>query len=229
MAGNGSCRRNNRSMARLASATSGAERSRSPYCRAKPPASSSALRSRNDKTQRRSQLQQDIPAARGLAGFDITQMLDRDAGLERQISLAHGAAVAPAAQEIADRIDRAAVHVGESPCADYAKGARGCKPQGRRMGRAQRNPSTCRHPDDGFRCAPPILHVRLAAICRIRSAVRSSAGKKVSSASSCSVMSTGVPNTMVVEMKLSTSPLSRSLKGIATLSAETGPERAGIR
>src|SRR3954464_5520893 len=31
-------------------------------------------------------------------------MLDRDAGLERQIGLAHGAAGAPAAQEIADGI-----------------------------------------------------------------------------------------------------------------------------
>ena len=36
-------------------------------------------------------------------------------------------------------------------------------------------------------------------------------------------MSTGVPNTMVVEMKLSTSPPAlRSLKGIATLSTEIG-------
>ena len=46
----------------------------------------------------------------------------------------------------------------------------------------------------------------LAAISRNRLAVNSSAGKKVSSASSDSVMSTGVPNTIVVEMKLSTSP-----------------------
>ena len=63
---------------------------------------------------------------------------------------------------------------------------------------------------------------------RIRSAVRSSAGKKVSSASSDSVISTGVPKIMVVEMKLSTSPSSRILKGIATLSDDSGPERAGI-
>ena len=67
-----------------------------------------------------------------------------------------------------------------------------------------------------------------AAIARIRSAVCSSAGKNVSSASSDSVMSTGVPNTMVVEMKLRTSPSWRSLKGIATLSADSGAERAGI-
>jgi hypothetical protein len=32
-------------------------------------------------------------------------MLDRNAGLERQIGLAHGAAIAPAAQEVADRIE----------------------------------------------------------------------------------------------------------------------------
>jgi hypothetical protein len=37
-------------------------------------------------------------------------------------------------------------------------------------------------------------------------AVCSSAGKKVSSASSASVMSIGVPNTVVVLMKLSTTP-----------------------
>ena len=65
------------------------------------------------QAQRRSQLQQDIAAARGLAGFDIAQMLDRDAGLEREIGLAHGAAVAPAAQEIADRID------GSEACCDF--------------------------------------------------------------------------------------------------------------
>ena len=57
------------------------------------------------QTERGRQLQQDVAAARGLAGFDIAQMLDRDAGLERQIGLAHGAAVAPAAQEVADGID----------------------------------------------------------------------------------------------------------------------------
>jgi hypothetical protein len=51
------------------------------------------------------QLQQDVAAADGLAGLDIAQMLDRNAGLKRQIGLAHGAAVAPAAQEIADGID----------------------------------------------------------------------------------------------------------------------------
>src|SRR5262249_31112595 len=67
-----------------------------------------------------------------------------------------------------------------------------------------------------------------AAISCNRRAVNSSAGKKVSSASSCSVMSTGVPNTMVVEMKLSTSPWWRSLNGIATLSGGSGPDRAGI-
>src|SRR5438876_5769591 len=43
--------------------------------------------------------------ADGLAGLDIAQMLDRNAGLERQISLAHGPAIALAAQEIADGID----------------------------------------------------------------------------------------------------------------------------
>ena len=63
---------------------------------------------------------------------------------------------------------------------------------------------------------------------RIRPAVNSSAGKNVSSASSDSVMSTGVPKIMVVELKLSTSPLSRSLNGIATLSDDSGAERAGI-
>ena len=63
---------------------------------------------------------------------------------------------------------------------------------------------------------------------RIRPAVNSSAGKNVSSASSASVMSTGVPKIMVVEIKLSTSPLSRSLNGIATLSDDSDAERAGI-
>ena len=67
-----------------------------------------------------------------------------------------------------------------------------------------------------------------AAILRIRSAVSSSAGKNVSSASSDSVMSTGVPKIIVVEIKLNTSPPSRILKGIATLSDDSGPERAGI-
>ncbi len=57
--------------------------------------------------------------------------------------------------------------------------------------------------------------------------MRSSAGKNVSSASSDSVMSTGVPNTMVVEKKLRTSPSWRSLKGIATLSFDRGAARAG--
>ena len=60
---------------------------------------------------------------------------------------------------------------------------------------------------------------------RIRSAVSSSAGRNVSSASSDSVMSTGVPKIMVVEMKLRTSSLCRSLKGIATLSDDSGAER----
>ena len=46
---------------------------------------------------------------------------------------------------------------------------------------------------------------------RIRSAVRSSAGKNVSSASSDSVISTGVPKIIVVEIKLST-----SIQAIAT-------------
>src|SRR6476660_3438453 len=69
---------------------------------------------------------------------------------------------------------------------------------------------------------------RLAAIARSRPAVSSSAGKKVSSASSDRVISTGVPKIIVVEIKLSTSPLSRILKGIATLSAESGADRAGI-
>ena len=75
-------------------------------------------------------------------------------------------------------------------------------------------------------CRGPVY--RFAAISRIRCAVRSSAGKKVSSASSDSVTSTGVPNTMVVEKKLSTSPWCRHLKGIETLSDESGAERAGI-
>ena len=56
------------------------------------------------ETERGRQLQQDVAAARSLAGFDIAQMLDRDAGLEREISLAHDAAVTPAAQEVADGI-----------------------------------------------------------------------------------------------------------------------------
>ncbi len=66
------------------------------------------------------------------------------------------------------------------------------------------------------------------AIDRIRSAVKSSAGKNVSSANSDSVISTGVPKIMVVEIKLKTSPLSRILKGIATLSDDSGADRAGI-
>ena len=41
-------------------------------------------------------------------------------------------------------------------------------------------------------------------------------------------MSTGVPNTIVVEKKLKISPWWRILKGIATLSDDNGAERAGI-
>src|ERR1700724_1600471 len=63
---------------------------------------------------------------------------------------------------------------------------------------------------------------------RIRFAVNSSAGKNVSSASSDSVMSTGVPKIMVADIKLKVSPSKRSLKGIATLSAGSGADRAGI-
>jgi hypothetical protein len=65
------------------------------------------------------------------------------------------------------------------------------------------------------------------AIARIRTAVRSSAGKNVSTASSDSVISTGVPKIIVVEKKLRTSPSSRILKGIATLSEDSGAARAG--
>src|SRR5258708_755595 len=67
-----------------------------------------------------------------------------------------------------------------------------------------------------------------AAMVRSLSAVKSSAGKKVSSAISDSVISIGVPKIMVVEIKLSTSPPSRILNGIATLSAMSGAERTGI-
>jgi hypothetical protein len=63
------------------------------------------LRSRNDKSSAEASCSRISRLARGLAGFDVTQMLDRDAGLEREVRLAHGAAVAPAAQEVADRID----------------------------------------------------------------------------------------------------------------------------
>src|SRR5580704_18914589 len=74
---------------------------------------------------------------------------------------------------------------------------------------------------------PPVA--KRSAIACMRIAVKSSAGKNVSSASSDSVISTGVPNTIVVEMKLSTSPLWRSFRGIATwLSGGSGPLRAGI-
>jgi len=53
-------------------------------------------------------------------------MLDRDAGLERQIGLAHGAAGAPAAQEIADGIGGSGACC---PPGDYANDAPGCKPK----------------------------------------------------------------------------------------------------
>src|SRR5512135_2967431 len=69
---------------------------------------------------------------------------------------------------------------------------------------------------------------RLVASLRNRSAVNSSAGKNVSSASSDSVTSTGVPKIIVADMKLRTSPPNRSLKGIATLSGGNGADRAGI-
>ena len=67
-------------------------------------------------------------------------------------------------------------------------------------------------------------------IALMNAAVFSSAGKKVSSASSDRVTSTGVPKIMVVEMKLSTSLPNRIWKGIATESArlERTPPRAGI-
>src|SRR5258708_29023617 len=71
-------------------------------------------------------------------------------------------------------------------------------------------------------------YLRSAAIFRIRSAVKSSAGKNVSSASSDSVISTGVPKIIVVEKKLKMSPPSRILNGIATLSDDSGADRAGI-
>jgi hypothetical protein len=41
------------------------------------------------------------------------------------------------------------------------------------------------------------------------------------------VISTGVPKIMVVEIKPKISSPNRILKGIATLSADSGPERAG--
>src|SRR6516165_7155899 len=74
----------------------------------------------------------------------------------------------------------------------------------------------------------PPVYARVAAIARIRSAVSSSAGKNVSSASSESVMSTGVPKIIVADMKLRISPSNLSLNGIATLSAGNGADRAGI-
>src|SRR6266576_751084 len=77
-------------------------------------------------------------------------------------------------------------------------------------------------------CGLALRYLRLAAIARIRSAVKSSAGKNVSSASSDSVISTGVPKIMVVEIKLNTSPSSRILQRIATLSDDSGADRAGI-
>jgi len=53
-------------------------------------------------------------------------MLDRNAGLERQISLAHGPAIALAAQEIADGIGFAGQTVWKNayPSSDYAKATR---------------------------------------------------------------------------------------------------------
>jgi hypothetical protein len=54
--------------------------------------------------ENRGELQQDVAAAGCLAGLDIAQMPDRDAGFKSEIRLAHGAAAAPAAQEIADRM-----------------------------------------------------------------------------------------------------------------------------
>src|SRR5258708_34101588 len=67
-------------------------------------------------------------------------------------------------------------------------------------------------------------YLRSAAIFRIRSAVKSSAGKNVSSASSDSVISTGVPKIIVVEKKLKVSPSSRILKGIQTWSGGSGTD-----
>ena len=56
------------------------------------------------KAQCRGQLQQDVAAAGRFSGLDITQMLDRDAGFKGEIGLTHGAAGAPVAQEVADRM-----------------------------------------------------------------------------------------------------------------------------
>ena len=64
------------------------------------------------QVERAGELQENVAAADGLAGLDKAQMLDRNPGLESKISLAHGAAVAPAAQEIANGI---AVR-GSMPC-----------------------------------------------------------------------------------------------------------------
>src|SRR6202035_2146415 len=71
-------------------------------------------------------------------------------------------------------------------------------------------------------------YLRLAAIACIRAAVRSSAGKNVSSASSDSVTSTGVPKIIVVDIKLKISSPNRILNGIATVSDASGADRAGI-
>ena len=54
--------------------------------------------------ERAGELQENVVAADGLAGLDKAQMLDGDSGLESEIGLAHGAAIAPGAQQIADGI-----------------------------------------------------------------------------------------------------------------------------
>jgi hypothetical protein len=66
------------------------------------------------QSQRRGQPQEDVAARHRLAGLDIAQMLDGNAGLKCQIGLAHGPAMAPAAKEVADWM---------GPQAGYLRGA----------------------------------------------------------------------------------------------------------
>ena len=76
------------------------------------------------QSQRRGKLQQDVAAGGRLAGFDIAQMLDGNAGFKCEIGLAHGAAIAPAAQEVADRMRAASLlSARANPCRRLCEGA----------------------------------------------------------------------------------------------------------
>ena len=113
---------------------------------------------------------------------------------------------------------------------------RRCRPMSKPAPRLELAPRPPRISPSGAHWRDPVAHpgcefpsASFAAIDRSRSAVKSSAGKNVSTAISDSVMSTGVPKIIVVEMKLSTSSSSRIRNGIATLSAVSERRARGDR